>query len=466
VPRPAFLPALRHRNFRLFLIGQFVSLCGTWIQTVAQGWLVLHLTDSAFQVGLVTTLGTLPILLFTLYGGVVADRVNKHRLVLILQSLMLVEALTLGVLTALDRVTVHWVMGLAVFFGCLSAFEVPTRQALIAEIVGREDLTNAIALGSTAFNVARVVGPALAGGLIATVGLAACFFANAASYLAVIASLLVMRVGPRPTMVHAPALAAMREGFDYVFGNRWPRAVVTIIATFAVFGFSFITMMPVFARDALGLDAGGYGAMVSAIGVGAATAALFMAAVGGRTQWGRVVLGSSVLFGLVLTAAALAPGFGWAIVLFTVAGCLMALNGIAANTMLQRQAPDYLRGRVMGFYSFVVLGMAPLGSLQAGWIAERFGVRAALASGGLVCLAVAALVAWRMRGRAVRRAGARAISRPGERAIARDQGAAEEGAIAQAEEQGIGPRHLEPVAGSEDPAITRGSSPSARPAPS
>jgi MFS family permease len=225
-------------------------------------------------------------------------------------------------------------------------------------------------------------------------------------------------------------------------------------------------MMPVFARDALGLDAGGYGAMVSAIGVGAATAALFMAAVGGRTQWGRVVLGSSVLFGLVLTAAALAPGFGWAIVLFTVAGCLMALNGIAANTMLQRQAPDYLRGRVMGFYSFVVLGMAPLGSLQAGWIAERFGVRAALASGGLVCLAVAALVAWRMRGRAVRRAGARAISRPGERAIARDQGAAEEGAIAQAEEQGIGPRHLEPVAGSEDPAITRGSSPSARPAPS
>jgi MFS family permease len=370
-------------------------------------------------VGLVTTLGTLPILLLTLYGGVVADRVNKHRLVLMLQSLMLLEALALGILTALDRVTVHWVMGLAVFFGCLSAFEVPTRQALIAEIVGREDLTNAIALGSTGFNVARVVGPALAGGLIATVGLAACFFANAVSYLAVIASLLVMRVGPRPPMVHAPALAAMREGFEYVFGNRWPRAVVTIIATFAVFGFSFITMMPVFARDALGLDAGGYGAMVSAIGVGAATAALFMAGVGGRTQRGRVVLGSSVLFGLVLTAAALAPDFGWAIVLFTVAGCLMALNGIAANTMLQRQAPDHLRGRVMGFYSFVVLGMAPLGSLQAGWIAERFGVRTALASGGLVCLAVAALVAWRMTGRTARPAAARTAA-PDERAMAVD----------------------------------------------
>jgi len=411
VPPTTFAAALRHRNFRLFLIGQFVSLCGTWIQTVAQGWLVLHLTDSAFQVGLVTTLGTLPILLFTLYGGVVADRVNKHRLVLILQSLMLLEALTLGVLTALDRVTVHWVMGLAVFFGFLAAFEVPTRQALIAEIVGREDLMNAIALGSSAFNVARVVGPAIAGALIATVGVAACFFANAASYLAVIASLLAMRVGPRPPAVHPPAFAAMREGFEYVFGNRWPRAVVTIIATFAVFGFSFMTMMPVFARDALGLDARGYGAIVSAVGVGAAAAALFMAGVGGRTQRARLVLGSSVTFGLVLTAAALAPDFWWAIVLFTVAGCLMALNGISANTMLQVQAPDHLRGRVIGFYSFVVLGLAPLGSLQAGWLAERFGVRTAVASGGMVCLAVAGVVAWRMGRRTVGRSDGRTVGR-------------------------------------------------------
>jgi MFS family permease len=396
VPRPAFAAALRHRNFRLFLIGQFVSLCGTWIQTVASGWLVLHLTNSAFQVGLVTTLGTLPILLFTLYGGVVADRVNKHRLVLILQSLMLLEALTLGILITLDRVTVHWVMGLAVFFGCLAAFEVPTRQALIAEIVDREDLMNAIALGASAFNVARVVGPAIAGVLIATLGLAACYFANAASYLAVIWGLMLMRVEPRPPRPHTPALEAMREGFAYVFGNRWPRAVMIVIATFAVFGFSFMTMMPVFARDALQLDAAGYGTLVSAVGVGAAGAAFFMAGMGGRTQRARLVLGSSVLFGLVLTGAALAPSFWWAVVLFTLAGCLMALNGIAANTMLQTQAPDHLRGRVMGFYSFVVLGMAPFGSLEAGWIAEHYGVRTAVGSGGLVCLVVAWGVAWRM----------------------------------------------------------------------
>jgi MFS family permease len=395
-PVPTLFAALRHRNFRLFLLGQFVSLCGSWIQVVAQGWLVLQLTDSAFAVGLVTTLGSLPILVFTLYGGVVADRVNKHRLVLILQSLMLLEALSLGILTVLHLVTVHWVMGLAVFFGFLSAFEVPTRQSLIAEIVGREDLMNAIALGSSAFNVARVVGPSIAGALIATVGLAACFFANAASYLAVVASLLLMRIEPRARPPAEPALEAMREGFRYIFGNRWPRAIVTIIATFAVFGFSFMTMMPVFARDVLHVGARGYGALVSSIGVGAAGGAFFMAGLGGRTRRARLVLGSSVTFGALLTSAAFAPGFWSAMVLFTVAGCLMALNGIASNTVLQTQAPDRLRGRVMGFYSFVVLGMAPFGSLQAGWVAEHFGVRASVALGGAVCLVVAGTVAWRM----------------------------------------------------------------------
>jgi MFS family permease len=364
------------------------------MQSVARGWLVLQLSNSAFAVGLVTTLGSLPILLFTLYGGVVADRVNKHRLVVILQSLMMVEALLLGLLTEFDRITVHWVMGLAVFYGLLAAFEVPTRQALISEIVGRDDLMNAIALNSSAFNVARMVGPAIAGVLIASVGMAACFYANAASYLAVVTGLLMMRLGPRTLSAAAPALEAMREGFRYVFGNRWPRALVTIIATFAVFGYSFMIMMPVFARDELHLDAGGYGAIISAVGVGAALAAIFMAALGGRMQRGQLLIGSSLLFGLLLTAAAFAGGFWSAMALFSVVGCLMTLNSIAANTTLQLEAPDRLRGRVMGFYSFVVLGMAPLGSLQAGWVAEHLGVRTALALGGGICFLVAAGVGW------------------------------------------------------------------------
>jgi MFS family permease len=404
VPSSPVFAALRHRNFRLFLFGQFVSQCGTWMQSVARGWLVLQLTNSAFAVGLVTTLGSLPILLFTLYGGVVADRVNKHRLVVILQALMLLEALALGILTQLNIITVHWVMGLAVFYGLLAAFEVPTRQALISEIVGHDDLMNAIALNSSAFNVARMVGPAIAGVLIATVGMAACFFANAASYLAVVTGLLMMRMGPRVVVAAAPALEAMREGFQYVFGNRWPRALVTIIATFAVFGYSFMIMMPVFARDVLHLDAGGYGAIISAIGVGAALAAIFMAALGARVRRGQLVLGSSMLFGLLLAGAALARGFWSALALFSVVGCLMTLNSIAANTTLQLEAPDRLRGRVMGFYSFVVLGMAPLGSLQAGWVAEHVGVRTSLALGGGICFVVAAGVAWAV-GRA-ERAGA------------------------------------------------------------
>ncbi|MGZ8391683.1 MAG: MFS transporter [Gemmatimonadales bacterium] len=397
----AVFAALKHRNFRLFLTGQFISLCGTWMQTIAQGWLVLHLTNSAFAVGLVTALGSLPILLFTLYGGVIADRVNKRRFIMVLQSLMLLEALTLGVLTALDLITVEWVMGLAVFFGFLTAFEVPARQAFVAEIVDREDLMNAIALGSSAFNLARVIGPALAGVLIATLGLPACFFANAVSYLAVIVSLVRMQVPDTGAPSATPLWTALGEGFGYVFGRRWPRALVIIVTTFSIFGFSFMPLMPVFARDALGLDASGYGAMVASIGLGALAAAFFMAAFGGRVRQSRLVLGSSVLFGVALIGASMAPNFWSAVVLFTLCGGVMALSGIAANTMLQTEAPDELRGRVMGFYSFMVLGLAPFGSLQAGWVAEHFGVRVAFSLGGLVCLAVAVGVAWWM-GRAVR----------------------------------------------------------------
>jgi MFS family permease len=389
--------ALRHRDFRLFLGGQLVSQSGTWVQTVAQGWLVLQLTNSAFAVGLVTALGSLPILLLTLYGGVVADRVDKRRLVIVLQSLMLCEALALAVLTHQGWITVHLVMALASFYGLLSAFEVPTRQALVSEIVGRDDLMNAIALNSSAFNVARVIGPSIAGALIATVGLAACFYLNAASYLAVIVGLVLMRVRRPAIPSRAPALGALKEGFGYIFGNRWPRALVTIVAGFSVFGSSFLPMMPVFARDVLGLDADGYGAIVSAIGLGAAVGAIGMAATGSRIRRGYVVIGSFALFGVLLAGGGSVTGFWPALAVFTGAGCLMAVNGILANTMLQLEAPDRLRGRVMGFYSFVVLGMAPFGAFQAGWVSEHYGVRVSFALGGVACVLMAAAVGYAVR---------------------------------------------------------------------
>lgn len=391
--------ALSHRNFRLLLGGQFVSFIGTWMQSVAHGWLVLILTGSAFQVGLVTTLGSLPVLLFTLYGGVLADRVDKRRFIIMLQSLMLLDALALGVLTQLGLITVTWVMALAVIFGLLTAFEVPTRQAFVAELVGKSDLMNAIALNSSIFNLARVIGPAIAGGLIATVGLAACFFANAASYLAVLAGLLAMRFEPgERRWTPVDPLTSFREGLRYVWYERWPRALMLLTAAFTIFGFSFLTMLPVFARDVLRVDAAGYGALVAAVGVGAAAGALFLAGFGGGTQQARLVLVAESLFGCTLVAAALAPGFWLALGLFTVIGCLMALNGIAANTLLQHKAPDHLRGRVMGFYSFVVLGMAPFGSFQAGWISEHLGVRASFAIGGGLCMLAAGAVAlWMQR---------------------------------------------------------------------
>ncbi len=392
-PQPAF-GALRHRNFRLFLGGQFVSLVGTWMQTVAQGWLVLQLTHSAFQVGLVTTIGTLPVLLFTLYGGVVADRVNKHRFLLVLQSLMLLEALALAVLTATGRVTVGWVMVLAAAQGLFSAFEIPARQAFLGEMTGREDLMTAIALNSSVFNVTRVIGPAIAGLLIAAIGTAACFFVNAASYLGVLWMLSIMRPPFAGASTGLAGRSTFRDGWRYILDTPEPRLLTLLTITFSVFGFSFAPMLPVYASEVLGAGATGYGALMSGVGVGAAAAALFVAAMGHRVQREGRVFAFAALFGGVLLATSLASRFAPALVLLTFAGCTWALTGILTNTLLQTKAPDHLRGRVMGFYSFMVVGMAPFGALQAGFVSEHLGVRTSLAIGGGICV-LAAAFAWR-----------------------------------------------------------------------
>ncbi len=388
--------ALRHRNFRLFLGGQLVSLTGTWMQSVAQGWLVLQLTNSAFLVGLVSALGSLPVLLFTLYGGVVADRVNRRRFVLLLQTLMLLEASSLAVLTHFGWVTVGWVMVLALVLGTLSAFEIPARQAFVAEMVGKDDLMNAIALNSSVFNVTRVVGPALAGILIAAVGLAVCFLVNALSYLAVIIGLLLMRFAPWSEPVSSGAVRALREGVRYVLGKRRPRLLVILTAVYSIFGFSFIPMLPVFASQTLRVGASGYGGLMSSVGLGASGGALFLAGFGHRfrTRSRRLILWAGMLFGTALIGTAFTRHLIPAMVLLAVAGCAMILNNVLTNTTLQTEAPDELRGRVMGFYSFVIIGMAPLGSLQAGLLAEHLGVAAAIGFGGVVCLFAAV---WALR---------------------------------------------------------------------
>ncbi len=389
--------ALRHRNFRLFFTGQFVSLVGTWMQIVAQGWLVLELTNSAFMVGLVSALGSLPILLFTLWGGVLADRVNRRRALLLLQTLMLCDALALGLLSATHQITTEWVMLLAAMHGTSAAFEVPIRQAFLVEMVGREDLMNAIALNSSNFNLTRIVGPAIAGGLIATAGIAVCFFLNAASFLGAIGSLLLMRgAAAGPGRGHAGA--TFREGARYALGDGEPRTLLLLTATFSIFGFSAFSMLPVYARDVLATGATGYGGLMTAVGVGASVGALTMASIGHRLSRHRVIRLAGVLFAAALTVAALVRSWLPAAIALAFAGCAMILNNISTNTQLQTGAPDHLRGRVMGFYSLMILGVAPLGSLQAGWVSEHLGVPAALGTGAAICAVATVVLLWHYGG--------------------------------------------------------------------
>ena len=386
------LGALRHRNFQLFVGGQSISLVGTWMQSVALGWVVLELTNSPFQVGLVSTLGALPVLLFTLWGGVVADRRNKHRLVLFLQTGMLLEALALAILTSTGHVTVHWIQGLALIAGTFAAFEIPARQAFVVEMVGKEDLFTAVAINSTVFNGTRVIGPALAGLLLAAAGAAACFYVNAASYLAVIVGLLLMRMpGGQPVGGSRGQgdLHALKEGVRYLFSQPRQRTLVLVTTSFSIFGFAFIPMLPVFARDVLRTGSAGYGALMSAVGIGAASGAIGAAFWGHRVERERLVLPCAGAFAVLLVAAGLAPTLAVAFVLLALLGFAWVLMAVFTNTTLQMTSPDALRGRVMGFYSFMVVGLAPFGSLQMGWVAEHAGVRAAYVAGGIACGLVA-----------------------------------------------------------------------------
>lgn len=414
---PAPFAALRNRSFRLFITGQFISLCGSWIQTVALGWLALELTDSPLQVGLVTTMGSLPVLLFTLYGGVVADRVDRRRALMVLQSLLLAEALALGLLTAFGRINMPWVYALAFSGGLVSAFEIPIRQSFLIEMVGRADTMNAVALNSSAFNLSRVIGPALAGVLLASAGTAACFLINAASFLAVLLSL--GRIRPEDIAGEARLRRApLREGVAHVMADPWSRTLVMMTASFTVFGSSFIAVLPVFARDVLETGAGGYGALTAAFGVGAAAGALSIAGVGHRLPRERIVLWAAIGFAASVLLVGVSRVFPLAFALLLLAGLSAALNAIITNTILQTTAPDHLRGQVVGLYAFIVVGMAPIGSLQAGWFAEHLGADRAVMLGGAVCL-VAAGAGWRTLNRSIgsgrgRDSGALSAPGPGE----------------------------------------------------
>lgn len=391
-----FAVLIRHRNFRLFWTGQTLSLVGTWMQSVGIGWLALDLSNSALVVGAVAAAGTLPVLLLSLYGGVLADRYSKLRLVQIAQLLLLVEAVLLWWFTWSGYMTIPWLVALAAFGGVVSAVEIPARQALIIELVDRDDIVDAIALNSGGFNLARIIGPSIAAIVIASLGLAWCFAINAVSYLAVLISLTRISI-PKwiPAANPLRSLEGMRQGLGYIRHNRKVLGVISLMAVYSIFGFQYLTMMPVIARDVLNTGASGYGFLLTCVGVGAVTGAVFLATVGSRAAQGKTLVrsafffaGMTVIFSLIRTIPVAA------VTLFFLGGAML-INGAVANGILQATVPDELRGRVMSAYVFVYVGFTPIGSLLAGVVARATNVEWAIGSGGVLMLAYAAWVFWR-----------------------------------------------------------------------
>jgi MFS family permease len=385
-----------HRNFRLFWIGQTVSLIGTWMQQVGQGWLALQLSNSAFVVGVVAAAGSLPILLFSLYAGVIVDRRDKLRLVTIAQILLAIEAAALWWLVWSGRITIPLLVILAATQGIIGSVEIPARQSMIVDLVGREDVVDAIALNSGGFNLARIVGPSIAAAVIAGAGLAWCFGINALSYIAVIGCLAAIRV---PKFVPSETIGAAREGFQegiaYIRSRRDITGIMGLIAVYSIFGLQYLTMMPVIARDVLHTDAGGYGLLVTLVGVGALSGALALAALSSRIRRGKLFMWSALSFAALLIVFSFVRVAAIAGLLLVFIGLTMMINGALANGMLQQIVPDELRGRVMAAYVFVYVGFTPIGSLIAGAVAHAVNVQVAIGAGAAIMLGYSAWAFWK-----------------------------------------------------------------------
>jgi MFS family permease len=390
--------ALRHRNFRLFFVGQLTSLTGTWMQTVAQSWLVLKLTDSPLMLGVVTFANYLPILIVALFAGVVVDHVDRRRLIIVAQVLLMLSAFVLSALTWTGVVRVEHVIILAAFNGLVSSFEMPGRQAFVVEMVGMEDLPNAIALNSMMFNGARTIGPAIAGMLIYLVGTAACFFLNGVSYLAVIWSLVAMNV-PRKMVENAgmDMLRRVFEGMTYVWEHRPTFYLLLVVAINSGLGIQYNVLMPVFAQNILHTGSRGYGILMGAQGIGAVIGAVMLAWRSGTPRGLRQTL----TFGLFLTAISIiAFGFSSSMMFSLIAQLFIGaglINYMATtNTMLQIFVSDELRGRVMSFYTLSFIGLAPLGALMVGALGEHLGVQATVVICGALSLGCALLLLTRL----------------------------------------------------------------------
>jgi MFS family permease len=391
---PDALRSLRHRNYRLFFAGQLISLTGTWMQSVAQAWLAYSLTHSAAVLGFVGFAGQIPALLFSPAGGVVADRFARRQVLLATQATSMLLAFTLAALTLAGRVSVSWILVLAALSGVVNAFDIPTRQAFAMDMVGRGDLVNAIALNSSIFNGARVVEPAIAGILVARIGEGWCFLVNGVSYLAVLGSLLAMRLPAPVRGAHTTsAWASVREGFVYASRARPVRALLLLLGVVSLTGMPYVVLMPVFAREILGGGARELGLLMGCAGMGALLGAIVLASRKNVKGLGTFVAVCAGGMGISLIAFAFSRDFRLSALLLVPVGFFVMSQMASSNTLIQSLIPDAMRGRVMSLYAMMFMGMAPIGALVAGFLAARIGAPATLAGGGAICIAGALLFA-------------------------------------------------------------------------
>jgi MFS family permease len=380
------LRALRHRNFQLFFSGQLISLTGTWMQSVAQAWLVYSMTKSALLLGTVGFASQIPVFLVAPFGGITADRVNRQRLVIATQTCSMILAGILAWLTLSGRVHVWHIFLLAGLLGVVNAFDIPGRQAFLIDMVGKEDLMNAIALNSSMFNGARVVGPAVAGILVARIGEGWCFAANSFSYIAVLIGLLLMKVRSVPRISNRSPIEDIIEGFRWVNRTKIIRSLLFLIGLVSLVGMPYTVLMPVFADKILHGGARGLGILMGATGVGALFGALTLAAKTGIKGLGRWVTITCATLGISLFLFSFSTSFWLSAALLLPCGYSMMLQMACSNTLIQTIVPDHLRGRVMSLYSMMFMGMAPFGAFFGGALANRIGAPMTVAVGGIACV--------------------------------------------------------------------------------
>lgn len=386
------LRALRHRNFQLFFAGQLISLVGTWMQSLAQAWLVYRLTGSSFLLGAAGFAGQIPVFLLSAVGGTVADRHNRHRVVIATQTSAMVLALILSGLTLMHVVRVWHIFVLASLLGIVNAFDIPARQSFLVEMVGKEDLMNAIALNSSMFNGARIIGPAIAGILVAAIGEGWCFFANGVSYIAVIVGLMLMKLKtPALAPRSGSALSNILEGFRFVRHSPAIRAILLLLGLISLVGMPYTVLAPIFADRILHAGPRGLGTLMGATGLGAVTGALTLASRSGVAGLGRWVGYAGAGFGVSLILFSISRSFWLSVVLVVPVGMCMMVQLASSNTLIQTMVPDKLRGRVMAVYSMMFTGMAPFGSMLAGSLASKLGAPVTVMSGAFVCIAGASL---------------------------------------------------------------------------